>query len=311
MKRYPVRIITRESPLAMWQARFVRERLSQHHPGLDIEIAGIKSEADRFLDKPLEEMGGKGAFVKELELALLDETADLAVHSMKDVPVQLPDQLCLAAILHREDVRDVFVSDDFESLDSLPANACVGTSSLRRHCQIKARRPDLEIADIRGNVGTRISRMQSGEYAALVLAAAGVKRLGLQGLIKEYFDTSVILPAIGQGALGVETRKNDERILDVVRVLNDPGSHTCVSAERAFNRILNGGCHAPVAAHAQLVEEMLVLRGMVGSLDGTELLHARINGNADAAISLGESLARDLLERGAGRILSEAGNAAR
>ena len=223
-----IRIISRESPLAMWQATHVREQLLVHYPTLVIEIIGIRTEADKFLNLSLEQMGGKGAFVKELEQALLDGSADLAVHSMKDVTLDLPAPLALPVIMQREDVRDVLIANAYAGLEQLPNGARVGTSSLRRQCQLRALRPDLETVDIRGNVGTRLKKLDAGNYDALVLAAAGVKRLGLQDRIKQYLETTVLLPAIGQGALGLETRGNDQALIDLISVLNHDATHTCV-----------------------------------------------------------------------------------
>lgn len=289
----------------MWQAEHVRDRLKGKHPGLAIEILGIRTEADKFLNLPLEQMGGKGAFVKELEQALLADAADIAVHSMKDVTVELPEQLALPVIMQREDVRDVLISNTYTGLDQLPAGARIGTSSLRRRCQLKALRPDLEISDIRGNVGTRLKKLDEGRFDALILAAAGVKRLGLQDRIGAYLGVEVLLPAIGQGALGVETRANDADVLEIISCLNDDNTHACVTAERALNRKLNGGCHAPVAAYAQLRDNSISLRAMVGRLDGSELLRADVTGPVERAEAHGESLGQELLERGAADILRE------
>lgn len=305
MHRSIIRIISRESPLAMWQAAYVRDRLIQNHPALKPEITGIKSQADKFLNLSLEQMGGKGAFIKELEQALLNETADLAVHSMKDVTIDLPDRLSLPVVLEREDVRDVLISNSYKGLEQLPDNAKVGTSSLRRKCQLSALRPDLEVIDIRGNVGTRLGKLDAGEYDALIMAAAGVKRLGLQDRIQQYLDTDTILPAIGQGALGLEIRTDDDEVREIISVLNDEATNACVTAERSFNRVLNGGCHAPVAAHAELKNGTLTLQGLVGRLDGSELLQASVAGPVEEAELHGEKLGRELLDLGAGEILRE------
>lgn len=305
MQTSKLRIISRESPLAMWQAEYVRSRLNEQYPSLSIEIIGIRTEADKFLNLPLEKMGGKGAFIKELEQALLIDAADIAVHSMKDVTVDLPEQLALPVIMQREDVRDALISNTCSGLEQLPAGSRVGTSSLRRRCQLKALRPDLDIVDIRGNVGTRLRKLDDGKYDALILAAAGVKRLGLQQRIGAFLGVDVLLPAIGQGAMGVETRANDEDIIELVSCLDDSDTHACVTAERALNRELNGGCHAPIAAYAELLDENLRLRAMVGRLDGSEILRAEVTGPVETAASHGESLGRELLDRGAGAILQE------
>lgn len=292
----------------MWQAEYVRGRLIEQYPSLAIEIIGIRTEADKFLNLSLEKMGGKGAFIKELEQALLIDAADIAVHSMKDVTVDLPERLALPVIMKREDVRDALISNTCTGLEQVPAGARVGTSSLRRRCQLKALRSDLEIIDIRGNVGTRLKKMDDGDYDALILAAAGVKRLGLRERIREFIEVDVILPAIGQGALGVETRADDAEVIELISCLNDADTHACVTAERAMNRKLNGGCHAPVAAYAELLDGNLNLRAMVGRLDGSEILRAAVTGPVELAAVHGESLGQELLDRGAGIILQESVN---
>lgn len=288
----------------MWQARHIQDRLQAAHPGLQVEIIGIKTQADVFLDTSLSSLGGKGAFVKELEQALLSGHADLAVHSMKDVTVDLPEGLFLPVILRREDPRDVLVSNKFSDLHELPANAVVGTSSLRRQCQLKAWRRDLEIRDIRGNVGTRLKKLDEGQFDAIILAAAGLIRLGLQERITRFISVEKILPAIGQGAMGIEARDNDERVLELISGLDDMDTHICVTAERAFNKRLNGGCHAPVAAHATIKEKKIQLGARVGKLDGSELIQSSISGNIDQAVPLGDKLGVMLVEKGADRILA-------
>ena len=294
----------------MWQARHVRDQLQTHYPALAIEIIGIRTEADKFLNLSLDQMGGKGAFVKELEQALLNDSADLAVHSMKDVTLDLPLPLALPVIMQREDARDVLISNTYNGLDQLPAGARVGTSSLRRQCQLRALRPDLEILDIRGNVGTRLKKLDAGKYDALILAAAGIKRLGLQDQIKQFLETDVLLPAIGQGALGLETRSDDQALIEMISVLNDAVTQTCVTAERSLNRKLNGGCHAPVAAYAEVLGQELTLRALVGRLDGSELLRAAATGHMTLAETLGATLGQQLLDRGADDILRETGHGA-
>lgn len=291
----------------MWQAGHVRDKLKEFHPEMEIDIVGVKTEADKFLDVPLGEMGGKGAFIKELEQALLNGSADLAVHSMKDVTIDLPAGLTLPVILEREDVRDVLVSNEYNSLAQLPESARIGTSSLRRKCQLKALRPDLEIIDIRGNVGTRLKKLDDGLYDALVLAAAGVKRLGFHSRIKSYLETDTVLPAIGQGALGLETRSDRLEIIELISGLNDNDALTCVESERSFNRELNGGCHAPVAAYAEIKHNKILLTGLVGREDGSEILNSAISGQVEDAVQLGRELGRQFLNQGADKILREAG----
>ncbi len=305
MLNKPLRIVTRESPLAMWQACHVRDMLERLNPDLKVEIIGVKTRADRFLDFSLATLGGKGAFVKELEQALLDNQADLAVHSMKDVPVVLPQGLSISAILSRENPGDAFVSNKYSSLDTMPDGSTVGTSSLRRHCQIKTRRPDINVTDIRGNLGTRLQKLDEDGYDALILASSGLLRLGLGHRITAELDTDIMLPAIGQGALGIETRSDDSNVLRNIMPLNDETTAVCVSAERAVNRRLHGGCHAPVAAYATQDNETVRLAAMVGRLDGSELIRSSLAGPADQAEELGENLAQLLLDRGAGRILDE------
>ncbi|MFQ5660468.1 MAG: hydroxymethylbilane synthase [Gammaproteobacteria bacterium] len=300
-----LKIISRESPLAMWQARHVSTGLRLQYPGLEVEIIAIKTRADRFLDTSLESLGGKGVFVKELEQALLDKKADLAVHSMKDVTIDLPDALSLPVVLKREDVRDAFVSNQFQRLEDLPEKARVGTSSLRRQCQLRALRPDLEITDIRGNIGTRLKKLDEGQYDALILAAAGIKRLGLGDRVGTYLEPGRIVPAIGQGALGIEIRGGDNGVLEMIRFLDDEHTHMCVSAERALSRRLNGGCHVPIAAHAEIDAAQLSMIALVGRVDGSEIICSAINGPAVQAGNLGKRLGAELLDKGAGTILQE------
>jgi len=300
-----LRIVTRESPLAMWQANFVRDALCRLHPALEIEVLGITTEADRLLDSSLESLGGKGAFVKELEQALLNGQADIAVHSMKDVSIELPDNLILPVVLKREDARDVFVSNQFDKFADLPTTARIGTSSLRRTCQLKSKQADFQILDIRGNVGTRLRKLDEGEYDALVLAAAGVKRLGLEDRIKEYFSTKSILPAVSQGALGIEIHEKNTEVLNLIEPLTDDDTYLCVKAERALNRRLGGDCHVPIAAYAQIDGAQLSMHSLVGKLDGSQLVKASLSGPANEAEILGDELGRTLLEKGAGNILQE------
>ncbi len=304
-KNQTLRIATRNSPLALWQARHVQQRLAAAWPGLEIELVTMTTQGDRILDSPLAKIGGKGLFVKELETGLLDGRADLAVHSMKDVPAQLPDGLSLPVILKREDPRDAFVSGKFSSLSQLPHGARVGTSSLRRQCQIRMQRPDLELLDLRGNVGTRLGRLDAGDYDAIVLAAAGLKRLALHHRIAGFIEADELLPAIGQGAIGIETRSGDGRVKRYVSVLRDHATSLCVGAERAFNERLQGGCQAPVACFARLRHGRLWLRGLVGEPDASRVICDEISGRTAQAGTLGRYLAEQMLAQGAGAILQK------
>jgi hydroxymethylbilane synthase len=303
MSKETIRIATRKSPLAMWQAEYVRDRLMAAHPGLQVELMGMTTQGDKILDSPLAKIGGKGLFVKELEVSMLAGETDIAVHSMKDVPVEFPEGLHLAVICEREDPRDAFVSNNFKSLDELPHGAKVGTSSLRRQCQIHARRPDLEIIDLRGNVNSRLKKLDDGMYDAIILAAAGLIRLGFTDRITQFIDTGVSLPAIGQGAVGIECRSDDARVNALLAALNDTDTKTRVLAERAMNHRLEGGCQVPIAGHAVLDGDTIHLRGLVGNPDGSEIVRGEISGPASEAEQLGVKLADDLLSRGAGAIL--------
>ena len=298
-----LRIATRKSPLALWQAEHVKARLLQAHHGLDVELVTMSTQGDRILDTPLAKIGGKGLFVKELEQGMLAGDADIAVHSMKDVPVEFPDGLGIGAILEREDPHDAFVSNRFDSIESLPEAAVVGTSSLRRQCQLRAVRPDLDIRDLRGNVGTRLGKLDNGDYDAIVLACAGLKRLGLAGRITRSIGTEAMLPAIGQGIIGIETRLDDARVRELLSPLHDGDTAVRLAAERSLNATLAGGCQAPVAGHAVLDGDLLRLRGLVGWPDGSDIVRGEISGAAAEAKSLGRTLAEDLLARGARPIL--------
>lgn len=304
MSAAALRIATRKSPLALWQAEHVAHRLQKIHPGLRVELIGMITQGDKILDSPLAKVGGKGLFVKELEQGLLENRADLAVHSMKDVPVEFPAGLGLAAILDRDDPRDAFVSRHYSHPDALPAAARIGTSSLRRQCQLAARYPHWQIRSLRGNVNSRLAKLDSGEFDAILLAAAGLNRLGLQQRITLALEPDVSLPAIGQGAIGVECRLDDARTRELLATLNDPATQTRVIAERAFNSRLQGGCQAPIAAYAVLeADGQLWLRGLVGEPDGSRILAGEIRGAAAAAETLGAQLAEELLARGAEAIL--------
>ncbi len=301
----PLRIATRKSPLALWQANFVKDRLQAQHPGLQVELLTLTTQGDKILDTPLAKVGGKGLFVKELERAMLDGDADIAVHSMKDVPVDFPAGLELAVICPREDPADALVSNNFKSLEALPAGARVGTSSYRRQCQIRHLRPDLQILDLRGNVGTRLGKLDDGDYDAIILAAAGLIRLDLEQRIQQRLNFGDCLPAVGQGAVGVECRSDDDRIHGLLKCLHDSETAIRVRAERAVNNRLQGGCQVPLAAFAELENDALTLRGRVGNLDGSVLLKCRHVGDPGAPEELGITVAEDLLSQGADRILQE------
>lgn len=298
-----LKIATRQSPLALWQAEHIRARLEVMHADLKVELVTFVTQGDKILDTPLAKIGGKGLFVKELEEALLDGRADLAVHSMKDVPMALPEGLTLAVICEREDPLDAFVSNTYNSFAELPHGAKVGTSSLRRKCQILKQRPDLEIIDLRGNVGTRLSKLDAGLYDAIILASAGLKRLGLADRIRHTLQPEISLPAVGQGALGLECRAADQAVLDLILPLLHDETDICVRAERAFNAYLEGGCQVPIACYASLNQGQLHIEGRVGSVDGATLLKVELKGTPEQAEQLGETLAQKLLEQGAGDLL--------
>ncbi|MFO7640296.1 MAG: hydroxymethylbilane synthase [Candidatus Competibacteraceae bacterium] len=298
-----LRIATRQSPLALWQAEHVAERLRQAHPGLPVALIGMTTRGDQLLDSPLAKVGGKGLFVKELEQGLLDGRADLAVHSMKDVPIDFPPGLGLPVILAREDPRDAFVAQHYPHPDALPADARVGTSSLRRQCQLAARYPHWEIRSLRGNVNSRLAKLDAGQFDAILLAVAGLKRLGLAERITLTLEPEFSLPAIGQGAIGVECRLEDARTQALIASLDDPATHLRVAAERAFNARLQGGCQVPIAGHALLDDGELWLRGLVGEPDGSRLIAGEIRGPAADGAALGTALADELLGRGAAAIL--------
>ena len=298
-----LKIATRQSPLALWQAEHIRARLEAMHADLTVELVTFVTHGDKILDTPLAKIGGKGLFVKELEAALMDGRADLAVHSMKDVPMALPEGLSLAVICEREDPLDAFVSNHYASFADLPQGAKVGTSSLRRKCQILKARPDLEIIDLRGNVGTRLSKLDDGQYDAIILASAGLKRLGLAERIRHTIQPDVSLPAVGQGALGLECRSQDQAVLDLILPLMHAETNVCVRAERAFNAYLEGGCQVPIAGYATLQNGQLQIEGRVGSVDGQTILKAVQYGAPEQAEMLGEELAKALLAQGAGELL--------
>jgi len=297
-------IASRRSRLALWQAEHVRARLAALHPGLQIEILGLSTRGDEILDRSLAKVGGKGLFVKELEIALDDGRADLAVHSAKDVPMTLEPGFALAAILAREDPRDAFVSRSFARLEALPDGAVVGTSSLRREAQLRSRFPRLEVRPLRGNVETRLAKLDRGDYAAIVLAVAGLERLGLAERIGAVLDPDVSLPAAGQGALAVECREGREDLAAALAPLHDGPTGACVRAERAVSRALGGSCLVPLAAYGEIVEGGLRLRGLVASPDGTRVVRGETRGDPGAPERIGESLAGELRRAGADEILA-------
>lgn len=299
-------IATRESPLALWQAEFVRAELRVAHPDVDVQLLGMTSRGDQMLDAPLAKVGGKGLFVKELEDALLDGRADIAVHSMKDVPMEFPAGLGLGAICEREDPTDAFVSNRYRSLEELPAGAVVGTSSLRRECQLRARRPDLDIRFLRGNVNTRLRRLDAGDYDAIILASAGLLRLGFAARIAQRMEVGDSLPAGGQGAVGIEFRREDAGVQSLLHALHHEPTALRVTAERAMNRRLGGGCQVPIGCFAQFTGagEQLWLRGLVGHPDGSRILRAEATAPATQAEALGIEVAQDLLAQGAQQILA-------
>ena len=298
-----IRIATRESALALWQANFVKDRLERQHPHLTVELLPLTSRGDQLLDIPLAKVGGKGLFVKELEVAMLEGRADIAVHSMKDVPMEFPEGLHLPVICEREDPRDAFVSNHFADIDALPQGAVVGTSSLRRQCQLLARRPDLEVKFLRGNVNTRLAKLDAGEYDAIILAAAGLLRLEMRARIRDFLPAEVLLPAGGQGAVGIESRRDPE--LDaLLQPLHCNATSARLQAERAVVKRLNGSCQVPIGAYAELEGDELWLRGLVGSPDGTDMVRAEARGNPADGQALGTALAEELLAGGADKILA-------
>ncbi|QEA38524.1 hydroxymethylbilane synthase [Pistricoccus aurantiacus] len=302
-----LRIATRKSLLALWQAEHIRDLLTALHPTLEVELVAMSTRGDKILDTPLAKVGGKGLFVKELEEAMLDGRADIAVHSMKDVPMHFPEGLGLAVILAGAEPTDAFVSNRYTSLDELPLGARVGTSSLRRGLQVSEARPDLEVLSLRGSVQTRLSKLDAGNFEAILLATSGLRRLGLGERIAAELPPEICLPACGQGALGIECRQDNAALIDLLAPLDDPETSLRVRAERAMNTRLEGGCQVPIAGHALLEDagRTLWLRGLVGNPDGSRVLRAEARGNADEPEALGIRVAEDLLEQGAGEILAQ------
>jgi hydroxymethylbilane synthase len=305
MSSNELRIGTRGSQLALSQANWVKEQLLQTHPDLQVTLVKIKTTGDRIQDAPLAKIGGKGLFVKEIEEALIQKSIDLAVHSIKDVPTELPAGLHLSVVTKREDPRDVFISKNGTSLKDLSQGAKIGTSSLRRQAQLLHFRSDFEMVPLRGNLDTRLKKLKAMNLDGIVLALAGVKRLGLEDRITEIIPTEISLPAIGQGALGIETRIYDKEVEERIQFLNDPASSVAISAERAFLKRLSGGCQVPIAAYGRIVDSLLQINGLVGTIDGTRLIRHHLEGPVKEAESLGTELAEILLSHGAGDILDE------
>lgn len=305
MKPRIVRIATRKSPLALWQAHYVKSALLKNYPGITVELIGMLTQADKLLSTPLAKIGGKGLFVKELEIALLEHRADIAVHSIKDLPAQLPPELILAVICEREDPCDVFIAEHGVSLSALPPGAVIGTSSLRRQCQLKALRPDIITANLRGNVETRLQQLMEKKFDAIVLAAAGLKRLHKMQNVREYFDPKKFIPAIGQGAIGIECRENDTQMQELIAVLDHLPTRYCVTAERAMNFQFGGNCQIPIAAYATLQQQQLEIQAMIGKPDGSLILKSFRTGNIADAEGLGCRAAEDLFAQGAAKILQE------
>jgi len=299
-----LRIATRKSKLALWQAEFVKAELQKVHPELEVELVTFTTQGDKILDTPLAKIGGKGLFVKELEVAMLDGRADIAVHSMKDVPMEFPEGLGLAVICEREDPTDAFVSNHHKRFEDLPQGAHVGTSSLRRQCQLLAARPDLKVTSLRGNVQTRLGKLDNGDYDAIILASAGLIRLKLEDRIAQAINDDISLPAGGQGAVGIECRADDKITQALLAPLNHADTAYRVESERAMNKRLNGGCQVPIACYATLNGDTLNLRGLVGSENGDEIIRTQVSGNVAQAEQLGIEAAENLLEQGAARILS-------
>lgn len=301
-----LRIATRKSPLALWQTEHVAERLRATHPGLQVDLVPLSTRGDEVLDRSLAAIGGKGLFLKELEVAMQRDEADCAVHSLKDVPMELEPGFTLPAILQRADHADAFVSNHYADIAALPQGACVGTSSLRRQAQLRALRPDLELRDLRGNVNTRLAKLDDGGYDAIVLACAGLQRLGFDSRIRARLDAPDWLPAPAQGAIAIECRNDDPVVIALCAALDDPGTRNCVGAERAMNRALHGSCHVPVAAFARAEGGVLWLQGLVGSAADGRSVRAQATGTVEAAEALGVEVANALLAQGARALIDAA-----
>lgn len=300
-----LRIGTRQSLLALWQSNYIAGLLQQQYPDCQVTLKKIVTKGDRILDVPLAQIGGKGLFTKEIETDLLDGSIDLAVHSLKDMPTVLPEGLCLTAITSRANVGDAFVSNKYDSFAQLPEGAVLGTSSLRRKAQLLAVRPDLKIVDLRGNVDTRLRKLDEGRMDAIILAAAGLERLGHAGRIKEIIPTSVCLPAVGQGALAIECRSNDEEVRSMLAFLNDDAVKQATDAERAFLGLIEGGCQVPIGVHADVTGTEIKIEAVIASLDGSAILRNTISGPSEQAAELGRQLGRQMLDDGGRQILAD------
>ena len=298
-----IRIGTRGSKLALTQSEWIKEQLERRYSGIRVDLVKIKTTGDKILDVPLSKVGGKGLFVKEIEEALLENRVDVAVHSMKDVPAELPDDLMLSTFPRREDPSDALISGEQQSLDQLPKGARVGTSSLRRGAQLLHLRPDLTLVNLRGNVDTRLNKLKSGDLQAIILAAAGLNRLGLSNLITQTIPFHQLLPAVGQGALGLEVRRKDQKTIDLLDFLNHEDTRTAVAAERAFLKTLEGGCQVPIAGFARVNGDTLSFQGLVAELDGSRIYKETLTGNRDDAEAIGTATAQTLLASGAGDVL--------
>ena len=299
-----IRIGTRSSKLAMWQANFIASQLRKQYPSINVELVNVTTKGDKILEAPLSKIGGKGLFTKELEVQMLNKNIDLAVHSLKDVPVELADDFSLAAITKRYEPFDAFVSNKYNSFNELPPNAKIGTSSLRRRAQLLNIRPDLTIVDLRGNVDTRIKKLDAGEFDAIILAAAGLKRLGYDNRITEIMPTSLMLPAVGQGALAIEVLKNNDDLCELLQFLDDAETRAAVSAERAFLKVVEGGCQVPVGVYAVVVDGRVSVEAIIASIDGKNIVRDKITGTVDFAEQLGSELANKLLNIGGREILT-------
>jgi len=300
-----LKIATRKSPLALWQAEYVKSQLQLLHPGLDVELIKMTTKGDQILNSPLSKIGGKGLFIKELEVGMLEGRADIAVHSMKDVPYTIPEEFELGAVMARENPFDAFVSNNYNHLSELPQGARVGSCSMRRVVQIKAIRPDLEILDLRGNVNTRLRKLDDDEYDAIILACAGLIRLGFEDRIKHSMDADTSLPAVGQGALGIEIRKGDSEVSELIKGLIDQDTMTTVLAERAMNATLEGGCSVPIAGYAIIDGEVLTLKGLVGNVSSGKILTEECVGSTSDPEALGQLVANNLIAKGAKKLLQE------
>ena len=300
-----ITIGTRKSLLALWQSNYIKDCLEKKYPDCEVRLQKIVTKGDKILDVPLSKIGGKGLFTKEIETALLDGEADLAVHSLKDMPTKLPDGLCLTAITERAVVGDAFVSNKYNSFAEMPAGAILGTSSLRRKAQLLARRPDLDIRDLRGNVDTRLRKLDEGQYDAVILAAAGLTRLGYGDRIRETLPSDFCIPAVGQGALAIECRMDNTEVRSMLEFLNHSETKSCTDAERAFLGLVEGGCQVPIGVHADIESDVMHITAIIASLDGTTLIRDEIDGNPADAVMLGKTLGTRMLENGGRKILEE------